>query len=208
VNNKSFAEDIDYLRTLAEAGETAPLLGGRFLMWWGGLLALAYTGHYLIATGFAGLPFSALNILWFGFIVVALGGFFLMLAKMRGTLPGSGSVGNRVEKEVWKIAGMTIGAVYVSLIAKGVLSGTVPVAGFSWGLVVVLALYTVALSISGAMAGNKIMSTAGYGAMLFTAATVLTIGHAEIYLISALAMALTVFLPGLLLIRAEPSQTV
>ena len=208
MSNKTLSEDIGYLRTLAQAGERAPLLGGRFLAWWGGILTLAYTGHYLIVSGMAGLPINSLNWLWLGMISVALGGFFFMLSRIRGTFPGSGSVGNRVEKQVWKVAGITIGAMYMALVAKGALTGTVPVAGFSWSLVTVLALYAVALSVSGAMAQNKVLSIAGYGAIFATGATVAAVGYAEVYLVTAAAMALTVFLPGLLLLRAEPSQIV
>ena len=47
----TLSSDLAYVRDLAEAGQNAPLLGGRFLVMWGGLVSLAYTGHFLIATG-------------------------------------------------------------------------------------------------------------------------------------------------------------
>ena len=60
---QSLADDLAYIHDLAEAGQRAPLLGGRFLAWWGGLTMLAYIGQYLIVTGISGLPPSAISLM-------------------------------------------------------------------------------------------------------------------------------------------------
>ncbi len=36
------ADDIAYIRQLSESGARAPLIGGRFMAWWGLLLTIAY----------------------------------------------------------------------------------------------------------------------------------------------------------------------
>ena len=71
--------DLEYIRELAEAGQTAPLLGGRFLSWWGGMMTLAYSGHFLIASGYTGLGPEAIGGLWLAFGIIGLGGFFFLL---------------------------------------------------------------------------------------------------------------------------------
>ncbi|HIK63551.1 MAG TPA: hypothetical protein EYG02_00805, partial [Henriciella marina] len=76
--SKTASDDLAYVRSLAEAGANAPLLGGRFLVWWGGLVTAAYIGHYLIITGMLGVGLDALGIMWTGFIVLGLGGYFLL----------------------------------------------------------------------------------------------------------------------------------
>ena len=36
MSHSSLTDDLSYLRDMAEAGQNAPLLGGRFLSWWAG----------------------------------------------------------------------------------------------------------------------------------------------------------------------------
>lgn len=208
MTNKSLIDDIDYLRTLAEAGETAPLLGGRFMAWWGAMIAIAYLGHYGVISGKLGFEAQVLGFWWMGIMTVALGGFFAMLAMMSKTKPGAGSAGNRVEAVIWKAAGFALFVLYGTLIAQGILTGRVDAAAFNGGLTTVFALYSVALAVSGEIAQNKPLKIASYVALATVGALILASGKAEIYLIAGIAAALTVFLPGLLLMRAEPSQTV
>lgn len=208
MSNKSLTDDIDYLRTLAEAGETAPLLGGRFLAWWGAMIAIAYLGHYGVISGRLGLEPQILGFWWMGIMAVALGGFFLMLMMMPQTKPGAGSAGNRVEGIIWKSAGFALFALYGTLIAQGIITGNVDAAAFNGGLTTVFALYSVALAVSGEIAKNKPLKLASYGALATVGILILVGGQAETYLIAGIAVTLTVFLPGLLLMRAEPSETV
>ncbi|MCF6329260.1 MAG: hypothetical protein L3J02_05625, partial [Henriciella sp.] len=65
-------DDLAYVRDLAEAGQTAPLLGGRFLTWWGGLVTLAYAGHYAISMGIVDFGPAAYAWLWIGFALIGL----------------------------------------------------------------------------------------------------------------------------------------
>ena len=52
-------DDLAYLKDLAQAGQDAPLLGGRFMAWWGGITALAYAGHFGLVSGQLDLGASA-----------------------------------------------------------------------------------------------------------------------------------------------------
>ena len=62
-------DDIDYLRKLAESGANAPLVGGRFLMWWGLTLAVAYVLHHLAMRGIIGDGRSIFGWIWLTFSV-------------------------------------------------------------------------------------------------------------------------------------------
>jgi hypothetical protein len=58
------SEDIKYVRQLAESGAHAPLLGGRFMVWWGALLAIAYTAHHLALNGLIGDGRTIFALIW------------------------------------------------------------------------------------------------------------------------------------------------
>ena len=44
-------QDLSYVRQLAESGAHSPLLGGRFMAWWGLLLTAAYLAHHFALAG-------------------------------------------------------------------------------------------------------------------------------------------------------------
>lgn len=201
------SDDLDYLRTLAEAGENAPLLGGRFLSWWGGVITIAYLGHYLIQTGQIGLPKESVGWLWLGVISIGVIGHAILVATFSRDKPGAGSVGNRTQRMVWQNAGLVLIGLFVALTLR-VSFGLGDPSDFNWSLPVVFALYSLALGLSGYMGQNHILKIAGWGASIVVPITVWFIGSVHLYAIASIAIAITVFLPGLALLRAEPSETV
>jgi hypothetical protein len=106
--SRSMTDDLAYLKDLAESGQNAPLLGGRFLAWWGGLVTIAYISHYLIATGATGLPNEAYAWLWIGFSVIGFGGFKVMQMTFPKSKPGASSLGNQISAVVWMAGGMVL----------------------------------------------------------------------------------------------------
>ena len=60
-------EDIAYVRHLAESGARAPLLGGRFMAWWGLLVAIAYAAHHFALRGDIGDGRTIFAIIWTSF---------------------------------------------------------------------------------------------------------------------------------------------
>lgn len=207
MNNPSVTDDLAYVRDLAEAGQQAPLLGGRFLAWWGGLVTLAYAGHYLIVSGMLDVPSIALAYLWGGFALVGLGGYFALIKTMSPDKPGQSSAGNKVEANVWMIAGFTLFAYFGTLVVKGIAGGDT-VAGFTGSLPIVFAAYGIALFTSGSMANNGILKAAGFGALGMIALATWFNGTDYIWAIAALGAFLTVFIPGLLLLKHEPKSVV
>ena len=55
-DEKNLASEIAYVKTLAEEGRNAPLIGGVFYLIWGVTLAIACFLTWLRATDVAGVP--------------------------------------------------------------------------------------------------------------------------------------------------------
>jgi hypothetical protein len=203
---QSLTDDLAYMRDLAEAGQKAPLLGGRFLAWWGGLTTLAYLGHYAIASGQFGLPPVSFAILWVGYVLLGMGGMFLMQARFSSHKPGAASVGNQVSRIVWQAAGCLLGAYFTgAFLAAMIGQGT---EAFMWSVPMVIGLYGLAQYVSGVMAQNRVLSVSGSAAMAAVVPAVLLMSTPYIVLLGSAVAAICVLLPGVLLMRNEPSETV
>ena len=62
-------DDLAYVRQLAESGVRAPLIGGRFMAWWGIALTVAYVLHHLALTGRIGDGRTVFGLICFGFMI-------------------------------------------------------------------------------------------------------------------------------------------
>lgn len=205
MSRPDLADDLEYLREMAADGAQAPLLGGRFLAWWGGVIAIAYSCHYAILTGrIAGGP-EAINIMWLITILAGLAGYFILLRLMPAK-PGHGSAGNRVMGPVWSAAGFAIFAFFAGLALSHLLFGTSVSPNVS--LPLVFAVYALGLMTSGTLGGDRLLILAGIAAFVFVALTVAFQPLPELYLVGAIGVVLTVFLPGLALLRREPAIVV
>lgn len=198
---RASSDDIEYVRRLAESGAHAPLLGGRFMAWWGLLLTLAYTGHHFALHALIGDGRTTFGWIWLPFPVVGVLGQFV-LSRTMPAKPGAGSAGNRASRTVWITAGCTLGSMVIGS-ALAAESGAKP-ATFDWVAPVGFAVYACALMVTGALGRNRIAMVAGAGAVVMVGLFTALILHPDRYLIAAAGVALTVFLPGLLLLVAEP----
>lgn len=206
VTGNSLSSDLAYVRDLAEAGQNAPLLGGRFLVMWGGLVTLAYTGHYLIATDAFGLPSFSYLVLWLGFGLVGGIGQYLLVAAMRDK-PGGASTGNRIQSVLWTTSGFFLFVYFVGLMTRVFFTGE-GIEGFYWSVPMVLGLYGIGQFVTGAMTGSVALKFAGIAAFAGVLAATFLTGTEYIWLVGAASAFAAVFVPGLLMMRAEPSETV
>jgi hypothetical protein len=194
-------DDIAYVRRLAESGAMAPLVGGRFMVWWGLCLTIAYIVHSLALNGTIGDGNVIFAILWFGFVIVALSGQFL-LARAMPAKAGAGSAGNRASRIVWTagalaIGSMAIGAAVAAETGQGYQT-------FDWIVPVAFTAYACALIVTGSLAGERIAVVAGFGAVVMVGLFTSVILHPDRYLLAAGGVAATVLLPGVLLMLREP----
>ncbi|MEA3041480.1 MAG: hypothetical protein QOC65_969 [Sphingomonadales bacterium] len=194
-------EDIQYVRQLAESGAHAPLLGGRFLAWWGFLLTVAYTIHHFALQGALGDGKSIFATIWIGFAVLGLAGQ-LLLTRSMGAKSGSGSAGNRASRSVWAAAAFAIVSMVIGS-AIAARNGAGP-ATFDWIVPVAFAVYACALIVTGSLARDGVTRAAGAGAVIMVGLFTALILAPERYLLAAAGVFLTVLVPGLLLLRAEP----
>ena len=207
MNPQSMAEDLAYIRDLAEAGQQAPLLGGRYLVWWGALTTLAYLAQYFIIAGTFGLPPEALAYLWGGYVILGLGGSFSLHRTFGPGKPGAASTGNRVSALVWKSAGLFLGAYFTGTFLK---ASFVAGAGdpFMWSLPLVVGVYGLAQYVGGMIANSRVLTLAGQVALVATVPAVVLVGSNLSWLVGAAVAAFCILLPGILLMRNEPSATV
>ena len=198
------AEDIAYLRHLSESGARAPLVGGRFMAWWGFLLVIAYVAQNYAERGLLGDSNIVFAFIWGGFGLLGMTGQFVLARSIAGK-PGQGSAGNLAMRSVWTAGAWSIGAMVVG---TAFLSNGQPLAlgPHAWDFIVPVAFtaYACAMGVTGALAGSGLLKIAAAGAVLFVALFTALIRLPDRYLLVATAVALTVMLPGLLLMRGEP----
>lgn len=203
----NFSDDLAYVREVAESGASAPLLGGRFLVWWGTLVTAAYLSHYAILQGVGGLGADALGIMWIAFIVLGLAGQFSLVFFFPKDKPGASSAGNRASANVWMASGFVLFSFFAGVMIKSVLDGAAS-PGFNWSIPLVLGVYGISQLVSGLMARSLGLIVAGWGGIAFVGITVIMMHTPELYLAAALAASLVVLVPGVMMLREEPSTTV
>jgi len=197
------AEDIAYVRKLAESGARAPLLGGRFMAWWGLLIAIAYGAHHFALQGAIGDGRTIFAYIWIGFAVAGVAGQ-LALARTMPAKSGAGSAGNRASRSVRMAAAGSIGSVVFGA-AVAAQSGAGP-ATFDWSVPVAFSTYACALVVTGSLSAARTILVAGTGAIVMAGLFTALILNPDRYLVASLGAALTVLLPGVLLVRAEPRR--
>lgn len=201
------ADDIAYIRHLSESGARAPLIGGRFTAWWGFLLVVAYVGQHLILKGVLTPPHLYMAIIWFGFGIVGGIGQTLLARGIRNK-PGAGSAGNLAVRAVWTAAALSIIAMVVgtAFISNG--NNPLTAGPHPWDFIVpvAFAVYACAQWVGGELAGNRMLKVAAAGAILMVGLFTALSGWPDRYLLVAGGIALTILIPGLLLVRAEPKS--
>lgn len=200
--SQSAASDLAYLREIAEAGASAPLLGGRFMVWWGGLTGAVLITHWLVVTEVLALGAAALWPLWLGYIVIGSIGSAALGWSIRNK-PGAGSMGNRVQSVMWPVLGSSIMLYFIGL-TIGMATGLVQPALINTILPVALLVYGAGGAIDALLSRQHVMLVpAGITLLscLVCAALVMT---PWVYLVAAGAMLLGTFVPGFFLIAKEP----
>lgn len=206
MNDSTLQDDLTYVRDLAEAGQNAPLLGGRFLAFWGGLVSLAYLLHYTTMSGLFGWPDVAFAWIWGSFILIGLVGQALLVRSIRNK-PGGNSIGNRTEATVWMAGGFALFVYFAAQFLKSFQLGTTA-PGFENSLPIVFAIYGTGLITSGMMGRVKALTYAGYGALVMIGLAIWFDGTQTTWAVASLGAFLTVFLPGLWMLRQEPKSIV
>jgi len=201
----SLTQDLEYIKDLAERGETAPLVGGRFALWWGVLTAAILGLHWLALTGRAPFAVDYIGAFWLGYAIVGGIGTALLSMLMKDPA-GVSAVNNRLANMVWSTIGVPIGF-YAVGVFLGVAFGNVPLVAFDTILGVAFACYTIAFYAVGRFSRDKVML---FFAALSGVATLLTgtlIGQPLLYLAAAGLVLLTAGGSGVYQIARAPRTT-
>lgn len=204
VNDSIESMDLNYLREVAESGQSAPLLGGRFLAWWGGLTTIAYAGHWAIASGFIGVGEMAYGLLWSAFLLLGIGGQIVLVRTFPESKPGIASVGNRAERVVWQASGFAMFAYFATLMLKSYVSGAGSM-GFAWSFAVVFMIYGIGLITTGALGESQLLHRAGIVALCVVPFAAWFAGTEASWLFASIGAGLCMFVPGVLMMKHEPT---
>jgi len=206
MTKEELAQDLAYVRTLAEEGRHAPLVGGSFLVLWGVLLGVAYTLQWLLLQDIlddgGGVAYGWL---WIGYGGLGLLGV-LWLARRVRRKPGTASIVNRVDRLLWRTAGMGIGVVSVACIIRMFVAHD----EFAPNAIMAtaFALFAVPLGTTAAISNHSWLYW--YSMLSFAVSAVLWINLNEpwAYLLAAVASLVVLALPGAIMMRREPSDVV
>lgn len=202
---QSLRDDIAYMKIMAQEGSRGPLLGGAILVAAGAIFGGSSIFHYLIETGVLDLPPAAYSVVW----LVAFLAFILALAILSARFkrrPGARSPANRAAGTAWMGVGL---AIFVMSISLGVLSwrlgSEAPMAVFPS---LILALYGSGWAVSAEMSGKKWLWWLAIGGWAAAPVCALFIGTPLLWLVYAAGLFALALVPGLILMRQEPSDIV
>lgn len=195
---KGLREDVAFMRTLAEEGRDAPLLGGSILVAAGLTFTPAALAHWAALRGWWGETPAAVNWPWLIAAAVFLVCLYVIVRRLRS---GSGvfSAANRAFGAASSGIGLATFALFPAFMLASMRTGEwiimsmyPPVILAGWG-----ALWFVAAEVS----GRVWFRIVGGAAFLLAVVTAAFAGSAEQYLLYAVAIIVAALLPGLALMR-------
>jgi hypothetical protein len=206
----ALAGEVAYVKALAEEGRNAPLVGGVLYVIWGVVMALAALATYASATGAINVPF--VGGLWFWVAAFAVGWAASFFYGARSTVkPGALTVGNKTARAAWIAVGIFMSLFWIAaMLFQSHLAGAGLETKFLFGLMFPLAfgLYGIAFFATAVAARHDWMRGFAIASWLFSVATLYFIGDARQLLLGATGSLLCAALPGLFLMRREPSEIV
>ena len=202
---QSVRDDIAFMRALAEEGSQAPLLGGGVSLAAGLVFGMASVVHWLIIRDILRLPSWALMVVWVA-AGIAFGLVFAMLIRRVNGQPGANSAINKATGSAWSAVGFAIFTMFVAL--GGMAYATKNAQLFNVFPVMILALYGAAWTVAADLTRRSWIRIVALGS--FAAAILMGFLATSPYLMLAYAAALILLaaVPGLILMRQEPSDTI
>lgn len=205
MTREELAQDLSYVRDLAEAGRHAPLLGGSFLTFWGVLNLIAYTTHWSMLQGFIPGAGPGFGVLWATYGVIAGFGMWILGGRLREK-PGRSSIGVRAERAIWSGIGFALFAVIIGCLGRMIFQAKSDAPNMIMGAA--FALFGAALTAISRMAREKWLFA--FALISYATGLLLLIYANEpwAYLASAAASAIVLITPGVILLKREPSTLV
>ena len=108
------ADDLEFVRQMAEEGAHAPNIGGRFALLWGVLITLALLIHWSAFQAWSPVKPTHLLYSWIGLVALGMVGNFVLGSDL-DRKPGASAPGNRAGEAIWMIVGPGFGVLFAGI---------------------------------------------------------------------------------------------
>ena len=191
--------DIKFLKQMAEQGQKSPLRGGEHGVLWGGMFTLSALFAYGVVAELISLPSWTIALAFIGPAPIGLLAGQYLNKKYGGT-SGGFSFGNKTSAAAWSAVGITIGALYLPVLAAQALGFLALNATYIFGSlqVTVFALYAVAYSTTAQVSGDPRQYLFSGTAIAASVASVFTMGTYQMFLVMAAGLFCSAVIPGYL----------
>ncbi|WP_426018801.1 hypothetical protein [Brevundimonas sp. DWR2-3-1b1] len=202
---QAIQDDIAYMRSLAHDGRHAPLLAGPILITAAIVFGGASLGQWALQSDVLDISPWAQLWLWIGSGAVFAVALTMLIGRMKGK-PGINSAGNKAVGAAWSGVGYGIFVTWLALVALSFKTDN-----WSWMAVMpttVLVAYGSAWMIGAAMTKTRWMSVTALAAYAGAVAVAWFIDSAMIYPVFTVVLMAVALVPGIILMRQEPSEIV
>lgn len=204
-DNQAVQDDIAYLRALAHEGRNAPLLAGPILVTAAIVFGAASLGQWGIQSGLINVSPWAQLWIWVVAGVIFAGVLTVLIGRIK-TKPGVNSASNRSVGAAWEAVGYGIFVTWLALVALSLKTGH-----WSWMSVMptaVLVAYGSAWMIGAAMTRTRWMSLTALASYGGAVAVAWFVTDPLIFPVFTAVLVAVALVPGLILMRQEPSEIV
>jgi hypothetical protein len=202
---QTLKDDIAFMRALAQEGSSVPMLFGGNLVAAGVIFGAGAVGHWLILSGVLRVSpwFYMVNWLGAGAVFAVVCALMIQRAKRQ---PGYNAGVNRATGAAWSGVGFAVFASWVGMTAIGLTTG-------DWAVmdafpVLILALYGAAWFVAGVLSGKGWIRLVALGSFVGAALMGVLSGTPYLMLGYAVCLILLAVVPGLVLMRQEPTDIV
>jgi energy-converting hydrogenase Eha subunit A len=202
---QTLKDDIAFMKALAQEGSSVPLLFGGNMVAAGLIFGAGSVGHWLIATGILQVSDWAYLINWLG-AGALFGVVCTLLIRRASRRPGYSAGVNKATGSAWSGVGFAIFAMWLGMTAYGYRTG-------QWEVMnifptVIFALYGAAWMVAGDMTGKAWIKLVALGSFAGAVLMGFMSGTTQQMLGYAGCLFLLAVVPGLVLMRQEPTDLV
>lgn len=199
-------DDLSYIKTLAEEGRHAPLIGGRIGLMWGVLLSATLLLHGLTELGIAGLNANYIGLYWLAFGITG-GCLTFVLSKSLKDKPGQSAITNRIESAVWTASTLALFTIAISVTLAVNLRGQSLIL-YDMIMAFAFAIQAMNYYVISQITRQKSRLISSALSLAIAALTALFVGQPIIYIVAAIGVVFTVILPALSDIKKEPKNVI
>ncbi len=208
--NEALASELAYVRSLAEEGATAPLVGGFYYVLWGGLMGAAAFITFAVSLDF--LPIGRIGMFAPWIVAGAIGwAASILCGREQGAKPGALTLGNKTARSVWLAVGvfMTLFWLALMFVHDNFTAFGVP-AFFLFSLMFPIAFGVYGVAFFATATAAKLPWLKWYAglAWAFSILCLFLMGADAQFLAGGVGLLASAVLPGVLLMRREPRDIV